>query len=402
MNLLSGKKILLGISGGIAAYKTPLLIRDLIKKGAEVRVVLTPSAKDFVTPLTLSTVSNNPVHSSFFNEQDDSQDWNDHVKLGSWADLLLIAPATVNTLSSLVQARCNNLLIAVYLSARCPVMIAPAMDLDMYSHPANQHNIKTIQNFGHTVLDVGYGFLASGLNGRGRMLEPGQIVQHVIDFFDKNAPLQGKKVMITAGPTYEPIDPVRFIGNRSSGKMGYALAKQALSLGANVKLISGPTLLTISHPRLELVAVETAQEMFEVAKDTFQSMDVIIGAAAVADFRPIACRNQKIKKENTLNNIKLEPTVDILAYIGERHNGSFYLVGFALESENEFENAVKKIHKKNLDAIVLNSLNDEGSGLNSDKNKITYIRKDLSQVTYDLKDKLEVANDIFEEIIVEI
>lgn len=402
MNLLSGKKILLGISGGIAAYKTPLLVRELVKKGAEVRVVLTPSAKDFVTPLTLSTVSNNPVHSSFFNEQDDSQDWNDHVKLGSWADLLLIAPATVNTLSSLVQARCNNLLIAVYLSARCPIMIAPAMDLDMYSHTANQNNIKTLQTCGHTVLDVGEGFLASGLNGKGRMLEPEQIVQHVIDFFDKKAPLLGKRVMITAGPTYEPIDPVRFVGNRSSGKMGYALAKQALSFGASVKLVSGPTFLSIAHPRLDLVSVETAQEMFEVVKDSYHSMDIIIGAAAVADFRPVICQNQKIKKENTLNSIKLEPTDDILSYIGEHHNGNFYLVGFALESENEFENAVKKIKKKNLDAIVLNSLNDTGGGLNSDKNKITYIRKDLSQVTYDLKDKLEVARDIFEEIIVEI
>ena len=296
MSLLSGTKILLGISGGIAAYKTPLLVRELVKNGAEVRVVMTPSAKDFVTPLTLATVSTNPVLSSFTSTDQDNPLWNDHVKLGLWADLFLIAPATSNTLSAMAQGRCNNLLLAVYLSAKCPVFIAPAMDLDMFAHPSNQKNIKTLSSFGNKLLPVGEGFLASGLEGKGRMLEPQQIVNYVVDFFNPNLPLKDKLVLITAGPTYEAIDPVRFIGNHASGKMGFALAEVAANLGAKVILVSGPTTEKIRHPQIELKAVVSASKMFEMVKETYDSVDIAIAAAAVADYKPDRKEEQKIKK----------------------------------------------------------------------------------------------------------
>ncbi|MDB2328287.1 bifunctional phosphopantothenoylcysteine decarboxylase/phosphopantothenate--cysteine ligase CoaBC, partial [Flavobacteriaceae bacterium] len=297
MGLLSGKKILLGISGGIAAYKIPLLVRQLIQQGAEVKVVMTPSAKEFVTPLTLSTLSKNPVLSSFTATDQDNPTWNDHVALGLWADLMLIAPATSNTISSMVQGRCNNLLLAVYLSAKCPVFVVPAMDLDMYSHPSNQKNLDALKNYGNKVLPVGDGFLASGLEGKGRMLEPNQIVSFVVNFFNPELPLKEKKVLITAGPTHEAIDPVRFIGNHASGKMGFALAEIAAQLGAEVFLISGPTNEKTKHPSIKLDKVVSADEMFNQVKKYYDTVDIAIAAAAVADFKPLNRASQKIKKQ---------------------------------------------------------------------------------------------------------
>ncbi len=398
MNSLGGKKILLGISGGIAAYKAPLIVRSLIKRGAEVKVILTPAAKDFVTPLTLSTLSNNSVHWSFTETKFDNPRWINHVELGQWADLFLIAPATANTISSMVHGRCNNLLLATYLSARCPVMIAPAMDLDMYAHTRTQNNLDSLVKQDIHVLDVGDGFLASGLHGKGRMLEPQEIAQDVEFFFTNNQPLKDKTVMITAGPTYEAIDPVRYIGNHSSGKMGYCLAEVALQLGAHITLISGPTNLKLEHQNLEIINIQSADEMFQASKSKYQSMDIIIAAAAVADFKPKICWNSKIKKEHTLDHIALEPTRDILQFIG-LHKTNQHLVGFALESDNELENAKKKIVNKKLDAIVLNSLNVPGAGFKSSQNKITYIHKDFTKTEYPLKDKIEVAKDIFNQII---
>ncbi|MCY4562079.1 MAG: bifunctional phosphopantothenoylcysteine decarboxylase/phosphopantothenate--cysteine ligase CoaBC [Flavobacteriaceae bacterium] len=401
MSPLSNKKILLGISGGIAAYKTPFIVRSLVKKGAQVRVIMTPASKKFVTPLTLSTVSKYPVHWKFVAMNRDSPQWINHVELGMWADLFLIAPTTANTISSMVHGRSNNLVLATYLSARCSVMIAPAMDLDMYLHPATQKNLKSLAEQGVKVLDVGDGYLASGLSGKGRMLEPKVITQYVESHFVKSLPLKDKKVMITAGPTYELIDPVRYIGNHSSGKMGYSLAEKAIGLGADVTLISGPTNLTLEHPKLKIVKVQTADEMFRASKADMDSMDIVIAAAAVSDFKAKTCRNSKIKKENKLNHLELEPTIDILKYIGE-HKKNQYLVGFALESDNELENAKKKLKNKNLDAIVMNSLNDKGAGFMSNQNKITYVHKDLSAIAYPLKDKNEVAGDIFSQILLKI
>ncbi|MGA0445126.1 MAG: bifunctional phosphopantothenoylcysteine decarboxylase/phosphopantothenate--cysteine ligase CoaBC, partial [Flavobacteriaceae bacterium] len=299
MNALRGKKILLGITGGIAAYKTPEIVRGLIKKGAEVRIVMTPSAKDFVTPLTLATLSKNPVLSSFIAEDSDNPYWNDHVALGLWADLFLIAPATSNTLSAMAHGRCNNLLLGVYLSAKCPVWIAPAMDLDMYAHPTTQHNINQLTSYGNYVLPVGEGALASGLEGKGRMLEPYEILSLVETHFNTNTPLQGKTVLITAGPTFEAIDPVRYIGNHASGKMGFALAKEALELGANVILITGPTNEKLDHSHLELIPVVSAEDMLNAVQNVFKKVDIAIAAAAVADYKPKQSASQKIKKQGS-------------------------------------------------------------------------------------------------------
>ena len=398
MSLLSGKKILLGISGGIAAYKTPLLVRELVKNGAEVRVVMTPSAKDFVTPLTLATVSTNPVLSSFTSTDQDNPLWNDHVELGLWADLFLIAPATSNTLSAMAQGRCNNLLLAIYLSAKCPVFIAPAMDLDMFAHPSNQKNIKTLSSFGNKLLPVGEGFLASGLEGKGRMLEPQQIVNYVVDFFNPNLPLKDKLVLITAGPTYEAIDPVRFIGNHASGKMGFALAEVAANLGAKVILVSGPTTEKIRHPQIELKAVVSASKMFEMVKETYDSVDIAIAAAAVADYKPDRKEEQKIKKNAGHMTLNLVPTQDILAYMGT-HKKAQYLLGFALETNNELENALEKLERKNLDGIVLNSLQDAGAGFSVPTNKITFIHSDKSMHAFPLQSKDACAEAIFDQII---
>ncbi|MDA0793037.1 MAG: bifunctional phosphopantothenoylcysteine decarboxylase/phosphopantothenate--cysteine ligase CoaBC [Bacteroidetes bacterium] len=398
MGLLSGKKILLGISGGIAAYKTPFLVRQIVQHGAEVKVVMTPSAKEFVTPLTLATLSKNPVLSTFTATDLDNPVWNDHVELALWADLMLIAPATSNTLSSMVQGRCNNLLLAAYLSSKCPVFVAPAMDLDMYSHPSNKRNLEALVSYGTNVLPVGEGFLASGLEGKGRMMEPEEIVSKIVDFFYPSLPLKGKKVLITAGPTYEAIDPVRFIGNHASGKMGFALAEVAAQHGAEVILISGPTHEKINHPSILLEKVISAEEMFTSVKKHYPEVAIAIAAAAVADFKPKNSAKQKIKKQQGLESIPMIPTVDILAYLGEHKSGQF-LLGFALETENELENAKNKLTQKNLDGIVLNSLRDAESGFTVSTNKITYIDANNTVKEFPLQSKLDCAKTIFGQIL---
>lgn len=398
MSVLSGKKVLLGISGGIAAYKSPLIVRLLKSLDAEVRVVMTPSAKDFVTPLTLSALSNNPVLSTFTATELDNPVWNDHVELGKWADLFIIAPATANTLSALVNAKCNNLLIATYLSCTSPIYIAPAMDLDMYAHNANQENLKILKSFGHQVLPVGEGFLASGLHGKGRMLSPEEIVDFIEKDLEKSLPLYGKKILITAGPTYEAIDPVRFIGNHSSGKMGFELAKEASKLGAEVLLVTGPTALELKDNRIDVRRVTSASEMFEVVMENFSDTQIAIAAAAVADFKPDNSHAQKIKKETDFNTINLVPTKDILATMGKEKKDQF-LVGFALETENELKNAIKKLKTKNLNAIVLNSLNDKGAGFSGDQNKISFINQEGKPTDFELKSKTLVAQDVFSQIL---
>lgn len=398
MSSLSGKKILLGISGGIAAYKSPLLVRELIKFGAEIRVLMTPLAKDFVTPLTLSALSKNPVLSSFTNNELDNPVWNNHVELGLWADLYIIAPATSNTLSSMAQGRCNNLLLATYLSAKCPVFIAPAMDLDMYAHPSNQKNINLLASYGNQILPVGEGDLASGLEGKGRMMEPNQIAKNIISYFNPSLPLKNKKVLITAGPTYEAIDPVRFIGNHSSGKMGFSLAKEAAKLGAIVTLITGPTAQIISHPNILTIHVVSTLEMLDAVKGYYINTDIAIAAAAVADYKPEIQVLQKIKKKTDLLTLNLVPTQDILAYMGS-HKKNQYLIGFALETNNAIENAKEKLYNKNLDGIVLNSLEDTGAGFSVSTNKITYIHANQSINKFPLQSKSDCAKVIFKQIL---
>ena len=400
MSLLSGKKVLLGISGGIAAYKTPILVRELIKKGAKVRVVMTPSAKDFVTPLTLSTVSKNPVLSSFIATDQDNPLWNDHVALGLWADLLLVAPATANTISNMAHAVCNNLLLATYLSAKCPVFIAPAMDLDMYAHKAQQKNLSALKKVGNVVFPVGEGALASGLSGQGRMLEPIEIVSLLEDHLLAHAPLRGHRILITAGPTHEAIDPVRFIGNHSSGKMGFALASAALELGAEVILISGPTALEINHIKLNRIDVVTAAQMMEAVIDHYANASIAISVAAVSDYTPKHKASQKIKKENSDARLTLEliKTKDILGYMGENKKNQI-VIGFALETENEEVNAKAKMITKNVDAIILNVLHQENEVFNSDKNEITIFHKDGRQVNFKKQSKLSLAHEIFKQIL---
>ena len=400
MSLLSGKKVLLGISAGIAAYKTPILVRELIKKGAKVRVVMTPSAKDFVTPLTLSTVSKNPVLSSFIATDQDNPLWNDHVALGLWADLLLIAPATANTISNMAHAVCNNLLLATYLSAKCPAFIAPAMDLDMYAHNAQQKNLSALKKVGNVVFPVGEGALASGLSGQGRMLEPIEIVSLLEDHLLAHAPLRGHKILITAGPTHEAIDPVRFIGNHSSGKMGFALASAALELGAEVILISGPTAIEINHIKLNRIDVVTAAQMMEAVIDHYANASIAISAAAVSDYTPKHKASQKIKKENSDARLTLEliKTKDILGYMGENKKNQM-VIGFALETKNEEVNAKAKMITKNLDAIILNVLHQENEVFNSDKNEITIFHKDGRQVNFKKQSKLSLAHEIFKQIL---
>jgi phosphopantothenoylcysteine decarboxylase/phosphopantothenate--cysteine ligase len=397
MSVLSGKKILLGITGGIAAYKAPLIVRLLKSKKAEVRVIMTPAAKDFVTPLTLSTLSGNPVLSSFTDSQDDNPVWNNHVELGKWADLFIIAPATSLTISAMVNAKCNNLLIATYLSCTSKVYIAPAMDLDMYNHPSNQSNLEKLKSIGNEVLPVGEGFLASGLNGKGRMLEPEEITKKIEqDILDK-LPLNGKKVLITAGPTYEPIDPVRFIANHSTGKMGFALAEHAVKLGAEVTLITGPTSISTTFD-MQIFKVVTSEEMFIQVKKIFNKIDIAIAAAAVADFKPKEPQKIKLKKEINLNTIKLVPTQDILAWMGQNKNQQF-LLGFALETNDEIKNAIRKLKSKNLDAIVMNSLKNSGAGFSGDTNKVSYISRKEEIIQFELKLKNQVAEDIFTQIL---
>jgi phosphopantothenoylcysteine decarboxylase/phosphopantothenate--cysteine ligase len=398
MSVLSGKKILLGISGGIAAYKTASLVRLFIRSGAEVKVVMTPSARDFVTPLTLSTLSKNPVHSTFYDPESEGAEWNNHVELGLWADLILIAPATANTLSKMAGGNCDNLLIAVYLSAKCPVYFAPAMDLDMHRHPSTIESFAALKNFGNIMIPAETGELASGLSGEGRMAEPENILAFIEADIALKLPLRGKKILVTAGPTYEAIDPVRFIGNHSSGKMGFDIADCAANLGASVVLVTGPTHLQAKSRSVLVERVASAQQMYEACHRHYDGADVAIAAAAVADYRPKFPSAQKIKKEQQELVIELEKTTDILASLGERKKNQF-LIGFALETENEIEHAKQKIRKKNLDLIVLNSLNDEGAGFGKPTNKITFIDRDFNIEPMAVKSKEDVARDILNKVI---
>tara|TARA_R110001632_G_scaffold116951_4_gene228799 strand:+ start:11555 stop:12766 length:1212 start_codon:yes stop_codon:yes gene_type:complete len=398
MSILSGKKILLGITAGIAAYKTASLVRLFIKLGAEVQVVMTPASKDFITPLTLSTLSKNPVHSTFHDKENENEVWNNHVDLGLWADYMLIAPATANTLSKMVNGTCDNLLLATYLSAKCPVYFAPAMDLDMYIHPSTKNSLQKLHEFGNTMIPATSGELASGLVGEGRMAEPEDIVSFIEKDILSKLPLKGKKILITAGPTYEAIDPVRFIGNHSSGKMGFEIAKAAANLGAEVYLISGPSHQKITHSLVHQIDVVTAEEMYVASHQKFAEVDIAILSAAVADYRPKNIVTEKIKKKDTTLEIELEPTKDILASLGASKKHQF-LVGFALETNNELENAIAKLERKNLDAIVLNSLKDTGAGFATDTNKVTFIDKEKNLVPFELKSKSDVAIDIINEIL---
>ena len=398
MSVLSGKKILLGISGGIAAYKTANLVRLLIKAGAQVQVVMSPASLHFVTPLTLATLSKNPVYSTFYNEEDGNGEWNNHVALGLWADIMLIAPATANTLSKMANGNCDNLLIATYLSAKCPVYFAPAMDLDMYKHPSTLDSFHKLKSFGNIMIPAENGELASGLSGEGRMAEPENIVAFLENDILEKLPLKGRKILVTAGPTYEAIDPVRFIGNHSSGKMGFDIANEAAKNGAEVILISGPTHLKTENSQVNLIRVTSAQEMYEACHLYYKDMDVAIAAAAVADYRPKNVADQKIKKTEATFTIELEKTKDILASLGEQKKNQF-LIGFALETENEIEHAKLKIQKKNLDLIVLNSLNDKGAGFGQPTNKVTFIDSNFTIEPMDLKSKEAVAFDIVNKII---
>ncbi|MXO05856.1 bifunctional phosphopantothenoylcysteine decarboxylase/phosphopantothenate--cysteine ligase CoaBC [Flavobacterium sp. HBTb2-11-1] len=398
MSVLNGKKILLGVSGGIAAYKTATLVRLFIKAGAHVQVIMTPASKDFVTPLTLSTLSKKPVHSSFFNQDDEDEVWNNHVELALWADFMLVAPATANTLSKMATGNCDNLLIATYLSAKCPVYFAPAMDLDMYKHPSTLSSFTALKQYGNIMIPAESGELASGLSGEGRMAEPENIVAFLEADLESKLPLKGKKILVTAGPTYEAIDPVRFIGNHSSGKMGFDIANEAASLGAEVFLIAGPTHLKAKNSLIKAVNVVSAQEMYDACHLYFNEVDAAIAAAAVADYRPKFVADQKIKKTTEEFSIELEKTKDILSSLGAIKKNQF-LIGFALETENEIENAKLKIQKKNLDLIVLNSLQDKGAGFKKDTNKVTFIDKNFEIEPMELKSKESVAADILNKVI---
>jgi phosphopantothenoylcysteine decarboxylase / phosphopantothenate---cysteine ligase len=392
--MLSGKKILIGITGSIAAYKIPLLVRQLVKEGADVKIVMTPASVSFVSPLTLSTLSRNPV----LTDLSDENTWANHVALGRWADLMIIAPLSCNTLSKMASAQCDNLLLAVYLSATCPVMVAPAMDEDMWLHPATKDNLKRLAEHGCAILDVGYGELASGLNGPGRMAEPEGIASALRQFFEKSGQLKGKKALVTAGPTYESIDPVRFIGNHSSGKMGYALADELAGRGAEVTLVSGPVSLTPKNSKVEIVQVTTAAEMHNACLSRAENYDIAIMAAAVADYTPAVVAGQKIKKGGEDLSLILKKTKDILAELGNKKKDRQVLVGFALETDDGVSQAAKKLKEKNADLIVLNSLKDEGAGFGLDTNKVTLFYRDGKQTVVDLKSKKAIAKDIVDAI----
>ena len=394
--MLKGKKILLGITGSIAAYKIPLLVRLFIKEGAEVKIIMTETAKDFVTPLTLSTLSGSPVFSEFFNKSDGS--WFSHVDLGNWADLYLIAPVSATTLGKMVNGIADNLLVATYLAAKCPVFFAPAMDVDMFNHPSTQGNISKLQEYGNVMLEPEVGELASGLSGPGRLQEPENILKAISAHFKKKKDFNGKNVLITAGPTYESIDPVRFIGNFSSGKMGFAIAEAFAIRGAKVTLVAGPVDLEINNPAINRVNVISANEMFEVCKKAMKKVDIIIMSAAVADYTPISKTASKMKKTESGLTLNLKPTPDILKFLGENKSTKQCLVGFALETNNELANAKKKLKNKNLDLIVLNSLQDKGAGFGHSTNKVTFIDRQNRIEYFDLKSKKEVAEDIAEKI----
>ena len=395
--MLTGKKIILGVCGSIASYKAAHLVRLLLKAGAEVQVVMTKDALSFITPLTLATLSKKPVLIDYFVPE--TGEWNNHVDLGLWADMLLIAPASANTLGKMATGICDNLLLATYLSAKCQVYFAPAMDLDMWKHPSTTQNVKQLQSYGNILIQPNAGELASGLIGEGRMAEPEEIVTLLQQELKKKLPLAGKKALVTAGPTYEAIDPVRFIGNHSSGKMGFAIAEELYQVGADVTLISGPTALTLSSKTIKRIDVVTAEDLLEATLAEFSEADITIMSAAVADYKPEQVADQKIKKKEQAFSLNLIKTTDILAELGNKKRSDQVLVGFALETENELTNASEKLIKKNLDLIVLNSLNDKGAGFKSDLNKITILDKQLKAETFVLKPKKEVAQDICQKIL---
>ena len=400
--MLKGKKIVLGITGSIAAYKSCLIIRQLIKAGAEVQVVITPAGKEFITPITLSALTSKPVISEFFAQRDGT--WHSHVDLGLWADAMLIAPATASTIGKMANGIADNMLITTYLSMKAPVFVAPAMDLDMYAHPSTQKNLETLKSYGNHIIEPGTGFLASHLVGKGRMEEPEKIVKTLDAFFDERvagSPLTGKTVMITAGPTYEKLDPVRFIGNYSSGKMGIALAEECAARGASVKLVCGPVALDLGslHRNINVISVESANDMYEAAVSEFPKADVAILCAAVADFTPAERADSKIKRKGDELTVVLKPTQDIAAQLGKMKTDGQVLVGFALETDNEQANAKDKMERKNLDFIVLNSLKDEGAGFRTDTNKVTVFRRDNISRVFPLKSKREVAKDIVDCIV---
>ena len=394
--MLKGKKIVLGITGSIAAYKACLIIRGLIRKGAEVQVVITPAGKEFITPITLSALTSKPVVSEFFSQRDGT--WHSHVDLGLWADAMLIAPATASTIGKMANGVADNMLITTYLSMKAPVFIAPAMDLDMYAHPSTQKNLETLRSYGNHIIEPGTGFLASHLEGKGRMEEPERIIAVLEDYFDEQEKdLEDKQILITAGPTYEKLDPVRFIGNYSSGKMGFALAEECARRGAKVQLICGPVSLKVQHNNITRTDVESAQQMYDAATRLFPSCHAGILCAAVADFTPSQVSDQKIKREGDQLVLRLNPTQDIAQALGMQKRADQRLVGFALETNDEKVHAHEKLQKKNLDFIVLNSLNDAGAGFRYDTNKITVISKE-KEVSYPLKSKAEVAADIIDSL----
>ena len=396
--MLKGKKIILAITGSIAAYKAAELVRLFVKRGAEVRVVLTKSAHDFVTPLTLATLSQHRVYSDF-TEDEDQGTWTNHVDLGLWADLMIVAPATANTIAKMSQGICDEFLLAVYLSAKCPVAIAPAMDLDMYAHESTQLNLRNLEERGHLIIDSESGFLASGLEGKGRLAEPENIVLAIDEFFNSKAPLRGKKCLVTAGPTYEKIDAVRFIGNYSSGKMGFAIADQLASMGAEVVLVSGPSSEQVQQENITRIDVESAAEMLEACLIHFPSCNILVKSAAVADYKPKHRSDIKLKKQDQDLSIELSPTVDILARLGEMKKAHQITIGFALETNNELEHAKSKIQRKNLDLIVLNSLQDSGAGFGHSTNKVTFIDKHNKIANFELKSKRDVALDLSKKIL---
>ena len=394
---LKSKKIILGITGSIAAYKAAVLLRFLVKEGAEVQVVITPAGKEFITPVTLSALSGKPVISEFFGANDGT--WNSHVDLGLWADLMLVAPATASTIAKMANGIADNMLVTTYLSAKCPVFIAPAMDLDMFAHPTTQKNLEILKSFGNTIIEPATGELASGLTGKGRMEEPENILESVVGYFSSGCKLNGKTFLVTAGPTYERIDPVRFLGNFSSGKMGYAIAEQLADRGAKVMLVSGPVSVKAQNKNIETVFVESASEMFTECTTRYSQCDGAVMCAAVADFTPVHPEVQKTKRGNSNWILELRPTKDIAQALGEIKRQDQILVGFALETNNETENAQRKLVSKNFDFIVLNSLNEEGAGFQVDTNKITIIDKYNIQQNFELKSKKEVAVDIVDKII---
>lgn len=395
--VMRGKRVIIGITGSIAAYKAATLVRLLVKEGAEVKVVMTELAKQFITPLTMATLSKHPVMVEFYNPE--NGDWHSHVDMGLWADLYLIAPATANTIGKMAHGVADNLLLTTYLSAKCPVMVAPAMDLDMYRHPATQRNLEILKGYGNLIVEPEEGELASGLVGKGRMAEPEEIVTFVKRYFDRSKELAGKKVLLTAGPTYEKIDPVRFIGNYSSGKMGFALAEELANRGAEVTLIAGPVTLKCVNPAIRRIDVEAAAQMYEQVMNHAGSSDVVISCAAVADFTPSNCADVKLKRGKEELVLELQPTRDIAAALGEQKKDGQLLVGFALETNDEESHAVQKLHKKNLDLIVLNRLKDENACFGYDTNKVTMIDRDERMYHYDLKSKQEVAKDIVDQIL---